>query len=308
MVIGLGLISAIIIIKYKPIYAVKVEETKLGYIENKRNFEDKIDKEIICQEGKNIDFVTLTSKPTYELKLLNRSQKTNEDEIIAKLKESSEITYKYYAVALDNEIKSYVSTIDEAKTIVEDIKSQYEKDIDLDLQIRETYTTNTSEITTETIEIAENNIEEAVDLIIEENGVTKINGIKVASMPIDPNARIYITSRFKEVSSIRSSWHKGLDIACATGTSIKTIADGKITFSGYDKTGLGYAVKIDHGNGVQTVYAHCSKLYVSAGQEVKAGDTIAAVGSTGNSTGPHLHIEIRINGVPMNPQGYIYNK
>ena len=70
--------------------------------------------------------------------------------------------------------------------------------------------------------------------------------------------------------------------------------------------GLGYAIKVDHGNGVQTVYGHCSKLYAQKGQEVKAGDIIAAVGSTGNSTGPHLHLEIRINGVAMNPQWYIY--
>ena len=63
---------------------------------------------------------------------------------------------------------------------------------------------------------------------------------------------------------------------------------------------------IDHGNGVQSYYAHCNALYVSNGQQVGAGTTVAAVGSTGNSTGPHLHLEIRINGTPVNPQNYIY--
>ena len=63
---------------------------------------------------------------------------------------------------------------------------------------------------------------------------------------------------------------------------------------------------ITHGNGVQTYYGHCSKLYVSAGTTVSQGQTIAAVGSTGNSTGPHLHLEIRINGVAYNPQNYLY--
>ena len=63
---------------------------------------------------------------------------------------------------------------------------------------------------------------------------------------------------------------------------------------------------ISHGNGVQTLYGHCSKLYVSAGQYVEQGQAIATVGSTGNSTGPHLHLEIRVNGTRVNPQYYLY--
>ena len=64
---------------------------------------------------------------------------------------------------------------------------------------------------------------------------------------------------------------------------------------------------ITHSNGVQTYYGHCSKLYFSAGATVSQGQTVAAVGSTGNSTGPHLHLEIRINGTHVNPQKYLYN-
>ena len=65
-------------------------------------------------------------------------------------------------------------------------------------------------------------------------------------------------------------------------------------------------IVIDHGNGVQTYYAHCSSLYKSAGTYVNQGDIIAAVGSTGNSTGPHLHLEVRVNGVAYNPSNYAY--
>ena len=70
--------------------------------------------------------------------------------------------------------------------------------------------------------------------------------------------------------------------------------------------GYGNLVIIDHGNGVSTYYGHCSRIYVSEGQEVTAGDTIAAVGSTGYSTGNHLHFEIRFNGEQVNPETYIY--
>ena len=68
----------------------------------------------------------------------------------------------------------------------------------------------------------------------------------------------------------------------------------------------GYLTVINHGNGIETYYGHCSKLYVTAGQQVNQGDVIAAVGNTGNSTGPHLHLEIRLNGVAYNPQNYLY--
>ena len=114
-----------------------------------------------------------------------------------------------------------------------------------------------------------------------------------------------ITSRFGARSSIRSSAHTGLDISAPTGTPIKAAASGTVTFAGW-KGSYGYMLVISHGSGVQTYYAHCNKLYASVGQTVSQGETIAAVGSTGNSTGPHLHLEVRVNGVAYNPQNYVY--
>ena len=84
-----------------------------------------------------------------------------------------------------------------------------------------------------------------------------------------------------------------------------SIASGTVTYAGY-KGSYGNLVIISHGNGVQSYYAHCNKLLVSVGQTVSAGQVIAQVGSTGNSTGPHLHLEIRINGKAVNPQNYLY--
>lgn len=97
----------------------------------------------------------------------------------------------------------------------------------------------------------------------------------------------------------------GMDIAAPNGTDIKAAADGTVTYAGW-MGGYGNLIIISHGNGIQTYYGHCSKLYVSNGKEVKAGDVIAAVGSTGNSTGNHLHFEIRKNGSQINPQKYLY--
>lgn len=98
----------------------------------------------------------------------------------------------------------------------------------------------------------------------------------------------------------RSRIHNGVDIAAPTGTPIHAAGDGEVIFAGW-RGGYGNTVIIDHGGGVATLYGHCSKLYVGAGKRVSTGDRIAAVGSTGMSTGPHLHWEVRVNGTPVNP-------
>ena len=112
-----------------------------------------------------------------------------------------------------------------------------------------------------------------------------------------------ITSRF----GVRSrDNHKGIDIGAPKGTPIKAAASGTVVHSGNKNDGYGNYIILSHGNGVQTYYAHCSQLLVSKGQSVEQGQVIAKVGSTGISTGNHLHFEVRINGVAQNPQNYVY--
>jgi murein DD-endopeptidase MepM/ murein hydrolase activator NlpD len=98
--------------------------------------------------------------------------------------------------------------------------------------------------------------------------------------------------------------HKGVDIAAIKGSSIITTADGIITFAG-SKGLLGNAIVVDHGHGISTRYAHCYKLLKKSGDVVKRGDLIARVGNTGRSTGPHLHYEVRVNNIQVNPERYI---
>lgn len=98
--------------------------------------------------------------------------------------------------------------------------------------------------------------------------------------------------------------HKGIDLAADKGSPIYAVAAGTVTFSGYDGN-YGYSVVIDHGNGLKTRYAHASALKVSSGTKVEQGDLIALVGSTGYSTGNHLHFEVIVNGNRVNPISYI---
>lgn len=98
--------------------------------------------------------------------------------------------------------------------------------------------------------------------------------------------------------------HAGLDFASPSGTPIRAAASGTVVSAG-SMRGYGNTVIIDHGGGYSTLYAHCSRLMVRSGQRVNQGQVIAAVGSTGLSTGPHLHFEIRVNGRPVNPASYV---
>lgn len=97
--------------------------------------------------------------------------------------------------------------------------------------------------------------------------------------------------------------HTGCDYGMAYGAAIRVAGSGVVIAAGYIR-GYGNTVIVDHGSGISTLYAHCSSLSVGVGQNVRQGDVIAAVGSTGYSTGPHLHFEIRRNGAPVNPETF----
>ena len=102
-----------------------------------------------------------------------------------------------------------------------------------------------------------------------------------------------------------SGFHHGLDIAAATGTNIAAIKGGKVTQAGWYSAIYGNTVTIDHGNEEKSFYAHISKILVKEGQLIKKGQIIAKVGETGNATGPHLHLQISIDGNTIDPQIYL---
>lgn len=118
---------------------------------------------------------------------------------------------------------------------------------------------------------------------------------------------LMMPTRGRLSSPYGSRWgrmHRGIDIAAPTGTAINSADGGTVTWSGY-KNSMGNMIEINHGNGLVTRYAHCSKLLVSKGEKVYKGQLIAKVGNTGNSTGPHLHLEVLKNGVHQNPSKFV---
>lgn len=309
MAIGIFIIIAIILIKYKPVYSVSMEGEKIGYIADKKDFEEYIVSKLYNNEEENIAYSELTNTPKYELALVDKQEDTKEDIVFAKIKENSQITYYKYAIAKDGENKEYVNTMEEAEEVVNTLKTEFGEE-NTNISIAKVYTNDKE--TTASVEVAtisgnlravlqqEKQEQEQKAKEEEKKQNNTLNGVSIAITPVAGR----ISSRYGSNSSVRDHTHKGVDIAATTGTPIKAVASGTITISG-TTGGYGKLVVINHGNGVETYYGHCSKLYKSVGTWVEAGDVIAAVGSTGNSTGPHLHYEIRVNGKYVNPQKYL---
>ena len=307
------MIIAVILLKYKLVCEVTVDGEKLGYISDKEQFELSVN-EIINKEEDNKLYTVIEKMPEYTLTFVNKDEEVKNDEILAKIEDSAETTYKFYAVTLDGKKSATVANLEEAESLVKELEKKYKNKVSVKIALQEVITTdNKSDI--KEIKTAKTELTKKLDAKIPKvtystssyssytssTKVASLNGVTLSVTPISGT----ITSRFGNMESIRSSGHSGLDIGAPKGTKIKVAASGTVTFSGYSG-GYGNVVKVSHGNGIMTYYAHCSALYVKQGQTVTAGDVIAAVGSTGNSTGNHLHFEVVKNGVSLNPQHYLY--
>ena len=314
------IIAGIVVFAFKPIYSVTLNGELIGYCSKKSKLQTKIDEYIEKGNGdnSNLAFVQVDSMPQYKMCLLKRNVETNDDEIFQKVIGNGTAYYKYYAVLEDSEEKAYVADFATAEGIIEGLKEKDSDNIDK-LAIIEKYEAKLADFVTKEDAIASLYKEKPV--VVKQVTVAKASSssgsgsfstsrnmsqstVSLGVSLIKPITGT-ISSRFGASSSIRSGAHTGLDIASSSGSPIKAAASGTVTFAGW-KGSYGNLLVITHSNGVQTYYGHCSKLYVSSGQSVSQGQTVAAVGSTGNSTGPHLHFEIRVNGVAYNPQKYVY--
>lgn len=122
--------------------------------------------------------------------------------------------------------------------------------------------------------------------------------------PVPSSSRITSPFGWRTIFG-RKDFHTGIDIGAPSGTTIVAAHNGKVISVKYQNYGYGYNVIVDHGGGYVTLYAHCSRIDVKEGDVVARGQAIAAVGTTGNSTGNHLHFEVRVNGKQMNPMNYV---
>lgn len=262
-------------------------------------------------DSSNIAFVDIENLPEYSFCLRKKNSPVDNDKIFKEIISSGVTYYKYYAVMVNSEEKYYVSTFQECENIINQLREKDSDNIDT-ISYAVKYENGLKDFTTVDTAVAELYVEKpkkpAYSATTTAGSV--ITGANISYAIVDLGGISFmnplsgtITSRFGVLSSIRSSYHTGLDIGSSIGTPIAAAASGTVAFSGW-KQAYGNLITVDHGDGVVTYYAHCSSLYKSVGEYVDQGEIIAAVGMTGNTTGPHLHLEVRVNGVAYNPIDY----
>ncbi|MDM8553022.1 M23 family metallopeptidase [Desulfobacterales bacterium HSG2] len=182
------------------------------------------------------------------------------------------------------------------------------EDLDTGIDLKEKHNSLIREMHNQVkqIDLASVNQEEGFEYLLKH---LADQGNLLAHTPAIRPVRGLITSSFgTRISPFtgQKEFHKGLDIANRKGTSVVAAADGTVTFAD-EKGNWGKLITINHGHGIATNYAHLNKFLKKPGDTVKRGDVIGEIGSTGRTTGPHLHYEVRLNGTPVNPKRYILN-
>lgn len=305
VIIGLLLMACAFVYIYRPIYSVTLNGEFIGYSEDRIALQARINDYIETGEGDNVAFVQIDEFPKYEMCLLKKNIVANDDEIYQKVIETGTTYYEYYTITLDGKEKAAFANYNEAQEVISQLKKKDSNNIKK-LGVVKKYELALEEF--DKVDAVVKKLYEAKPVIqtYKSSYTTTVNNtsnkIQLGIAILEPTNGV-ITSRF---GYRRTSFHTGLDIANSTGTPIKAAAAGTVSFAGTTTSGYGKYIVINHGNGIETYYAHCSKLLVSTGQSVAAGQHIAAMGSTGNSTGPHLHFEVRVNGSCQNPQNYVF--
>ncbi len=306
----------------------KIEKVNKKLVQAEKDLE-----EAIAQEEKQYNSMKLRIKYMYEngdsdyIELLMEAESfadlLNRTEYIAKISEYDRKSYENYKL-LKQKVIDTQKQLEERKAELDALQEElaYEEET-----INRIHSQKSAQVARyeENIDEADAQVaaykkkidaeEERIEQLLEEER-KRIEAEKAQSGNKTPGPTGYIwplsvSGRISSYFGLRdqptagaSTNHKGIDIAAPTGTPIYAAADGEVVTSKYSVSAGNY-IMIYHGNSTYTVYMHCSKLYTKVGQQVKQGEVIAEVGSTGYSTGPHLHFGISINGSYVNPLNYV---
>lgn len=298
---------------YKPAVKAYLNGKFIGYFSDEQQF-DEVYNDLVT-EKQSIDpnvKVYLDYEPTFETSYVRDSVVADQN-VYTNLRSEIKTEYTIYNVAVDGETKMTFNTQDDANKYAESLKKEVSK---LKTEVKVEKVSELGEMTS--IERADSILKDIVDRNkpVETPKVTvtkKTSAVQTAAtigatQVAATGSGVWPTvNRRINCAYMGYAGHTGIDLGGAVGTAIYSYRSGTVTFAGWG-TGYGLHVKVDHGNGMSTLYAHCSQLLVSVGQQVSEGQMIAKIGLTGYTTGPHLHFEVRLSGVPVNPYPYIAGK
>lgn len=303
IIILAGIILTFISSSFEICYKVNIDNQFIGYYKSYEDYENtynQIEKEFKDGDLQIIKYNDI--EPTLE-KILVKEKILKQIDNYTLIENILKQKYIIYLIEINNEEKIYVSTEEKANQIVEEIKKEIGDNLKISIEKIETIDKN--------LLMDEDSLKKEKSDIIRKNILLSSRNTSVRTTEkqkyIWPTTSHTITSnygyRVNPISKIYSL-HTGLDIGVASNSPIFSVAEGTVTFASWNG-GYGYQVKIQHKNGIITTYSHNNKLEVKKGDEVVQGQIIARSGSTGNSTGPHLHIEFIVNGNFKNPLDYL---
>ena len=309
--------------KFKFVYMVEMGGVELGLVNDKDKFEKDI-KDTLEDLEEPVVSAKLKENPKYSLRLVDKDDIDVDDNyVFAKVEEKIEKTYRYYNIKEDDKLLAKVSTTEEKDNLLKELEEAKQvKDLKVEEEQTKEYYIISYDEAKQLASTNVDNIENEKRSKLEKEKIEKRNnnivknirrgGTVSASSSSNASAMLGSLSFRRPLNSSRVSagylgypGHRGIDFPSPQGTPVMAAESGTVTTVMYSNKSYGNRVIIDHGNGISTLYGHNSTIGVSLGQKVSKGQTIAGVGSTGNSTGNHVHFEIRINGKPINPTSYV---
>lgn len=309
--------------KFKFVYMVEMGGVELGLVNDKDKFEKDV-KDTLENLEEPVVSAKLQENPKYSLRLVDKDDIDVDDNyVFAKVEEKIEKTYRYYNIKEDDKLLAKVSTKEEKDNLLKELEEAKQvKDLKVEEEETKEYYIISYEEAKQLASTNVDNIENEKRSKLAKEKIEKRNtnivknirrgGTVSASSSSNASAMLGSLSFRRPLNSSRVSagylgypGHRGIDFPSPQGTPVMAAESGTVTTVMYSNKSYGNRVIIDHGNGISTLYGHNSTIGVSLGQKVSKGQTIAGVGSTGNSTGNHVHFEIRINGKPINPTSYV---
>lgn len=300
--------------KYKPnAWMVYIGNKPSAYVERVEDFK-AINQRVTEEIKKKYGAAEIDEDLRFERVRISDNYLSSEDFIANSIK--SNISFKVEGVLMksDGREVGWLSSEQEIKEVLDKVKDHYAKQNGIK-ELKEYKLNNKITFVKGVVDFPEIESVEGITNKILNNGNPKsmvyfdVKGMADSSTASRSNTTISLSTPVVGIvtSNFGERWgkmHNGIDIGAPEGTMIYAARSGRVIDAHWED-GYGNVIRIDHGNGIVTTYGHCSSLLASKGEYVNVGHTVAKVGSTGRSTGPHLHFEVRIDGKPQNPQKYM---